>query len=281
MKNFLLFAVIAVFSMSVHAGNGGGSWGWEEPETEDPGQNQDQDQDQNQRQTNLQGQDQNQGQGQLQGQGQGQGQSLYNQQELDSRSSAYSGSYSGGSKSGADAKSNSQSNADSNSNSDSNSYSGSYSGGSKSSAGSYSGGSSSGAKTGDQATSVKIKYEAVSARAATLDLPYCGEGVSAQADKGGFAMANTNFICESSMALKMTLMLVEMEIAGYDKNAENDVDLADDHLIKANEYMLQSEDIIREVQSYISVRGSTAAVGAVSKDFLSPILTIGLLILLL
>ncbi len=243
MKKYLLIVLLAMFSLSAHA-----EWGWQQEESPS------QEQDQNQRQNQHQGQDQDQRQ------------SVYNKQNLDSKS--YS-----------DADSRSKADADSNS------YSGSYSkSNADADAKSYSDANSDSASkskssVGDQ--SVRIRYEAVASSAAELSLPYCGEGVSAQGDKGGFAMANTNFICESQMALKMSLILVEMELNAADVNREKDPDLAIDHLVKADMHMRDSEEIIVEVQKYIHNRSNSASVAAVTKDFLSPILFIGLLVLLL
>ena len=165
----------------------------------------------------------------------------------------------------------SQADANAKSYSDSNSKSSS---GAASIAGSHS-------NTGDMAVSLTQQYKAVSASAASLDLPYCGEGISAQGDEGGFSMGNTNFICESQMALKMSLILVDMEMAGYEANKENDPMLADGHLIKAHAHMLKAESILFETVDYIERRSDTAALAAGAKDIAWPALLLGLLVLAL
>ena len=198
-----------------------------------------------------QGTSQEQAQDQRQTQFQGQDQSVYNRQDLDANAKALSGSVS---------------------DSNAKAYSGSHSG-STSSSGSHSG--SQALNHGDQLTTITTQFEAVSASAAALDLPYCGEGISAQGDEGGFGMANTNFICESNMALKMSLLLVEMEIASYDSTG------VDDHLVRANEYMLDAKSIVAEVVNYIQDRSDTASMAATTKDLAWPTLLIGLLVLAL
>ena len=205
---------------------------------------------------NTQGQAQ--GQGQLQGQLQGQAQGLVNKQDLDANAKALSGSVS---------------------DSNAKAYSGSTSL-SKSSGEAQA--DAQAQNHGDQLTSIVTQFEAVSASAAALDLPYCGEGVSGQGDEGGVGMANTNFVCESQMALKMSLLLVDMELASAAHyESKDNLDLRDVHLVKAHGHMLSAEGIIDEVVDYIEDRSDTASLAATTKDLAWPTLLIGLLVLAL
>jgi hypothetical protein len=214
----------------------------------------DQLQGQGQGQGQLQGQAQGQGQGQGQAQkatakqGQGQTQGMVNKQDLSAKSYSESGALAG-----AASKSNSDSAAKSNSNS----------------------------ANGDQKVNVRTRYDAVTSSAAALYLPYCGTGASAQSADYGMSMAQVAYICEAQMALSMSMILVEADLASFDANRENDKLLADEYLISAHNHMMDSEEIIIDVVSYIDQRRNTAGIESTSKALAWPIGMVGLLIFLL
>jgi hypothetical protein len=143
---------------------------------------------------------------------------------------------------------------------------------SKSLSGSLSGSDS---NSGGNNTTVIDEYEAVSASAASLNLAYCSDGASGQAEEGGFSIGQVNYVCEAMASLKISLLLVDMEIAAHESTG------VDVHLIRANEYMSDSREIMMDVVSYIKSRRNTAGISATSKDLTWPVGLLALLFFLL
>lgn len=147
-------------------------------------------------------------------------------------------------------------------------------------------GSLSGASSEGQSVVISKKYDAVSSSAAELNLAYCADGASAQDKSAGFSIGQVNYICEAVAALKVNMMLVEMELAAYDAKREPDVDdkgksIADLHLEKAHAYMTDGEEIMKDVVSYVQSRRNTAGISAAAKDATWPVGLITLLFFLL
>ena len=134
---------------------------------------------------------------------------------------------------------------------------------------------------GYQAISVIEEYERVASSAASLNLAYCSEGVSGQADQGGFSLGNVAYICEAQMALQMHMILVESAISGYETHKDIDTQIADEHLVEAHLLLEESKDMIRDVGSYINSRRNTAGIAAASRDAFFPVSLITLLFFLL
>lgn len=134
----------------------------------------------------------------------------------------------------------------------------------------------------EQTVEVQTMYNAVASSAASLDLPYCGEGVSAQGKDGGLGVTNTNFICESKMALDMVLILAKTELQLHDRtHSQVPQHVNYPHLTRAHEYMMEAEGILIGVLHYVNTRQNTAGIGATSKDLVWPAVFLGLLIWLL
>ena len=131
-------------------------------------------------------------------------------------------------------------------------------------------------------SNVKTSYDSVSASAADLQLAYCADGASAQAEEGGFSVGNVNFICEAVMSIKAALPLVknELDLANMYRG-ENKGSLEDLHLVRANVYMEEIREIMEDVLNYIDGRANTAGIGAASRDLAVPFAMGWLLIFLL
>jgi hypothetical protein len=189
---------------------------------------------------------QGQAQGQLQGQGQMQGNINDISNDSNARSTAISGAHSD-----SDSESNSRS------------------------------GALAGAATGAVSMTVRTKYDSVASSAAELNLAYCSDGVSGQVESFGFSSGQVNFICESVMALNVVMTWAESELATADALEPIDKNLADSHIIKAQQHILEGEGIMQKVVDYIDGRSNTAGIGAAGRDLSVPLGIIGLLFFLL
>lgn len=129
------------------------------------------------------------------------------------------------------------------------------------------------------ATNVSNKWDSVASSAASLNLAYCADGASAQDKSAGFSIGQVNYICEAVASLKVTLLLVEMELRAH-KNAHTS-DSKREHANAAHRYMDDAEGIMTDVVSYIQGRANTAPISAAAKDLTWPVGLITLIFFLL
>lgn len=126
---------------------------------------------------------------------------------------------------------------------------------------------------------LQMQHRTVAASAASIDLAYCSDAGSAQSEHGGLGFGQMNYICEAVAALKVTLLLIEMELAaaGLDHSSDSPDWV---HVNKAHEYMMDAEGIMKDVVDYIDARDDTAGIAAMARDVTWPLILLGILLAL-